>query len=133
MVSGEFLLDRIGGDAALEAAVEGLYSRLVADEKLAPYFKGVDMNRLKTHQRSFFKLAFTKIPESVDVPDLILNKHKRLFKMGLNADHFDMVAGHLIATFESLQVPQALIDEAVGIVAPLRSVFEKGAEIAASA
>ena len=122
------LLDRIGGDAALEAAVDQFYARVVVDPKLSEFFEGADLAFLKQHQRKFMKLAFTKVPEGLDVPQFIMNKHERLFSMGLNEEHFDLVAGHLVATFQALQVKQPLIDEAVAIVGPLRGAFEEGAK-----
>ena len=47
------LLEKIGGPAALEAAVEILYEKIVADPNLAKFFDGVDMDKLKVHQRAF--------------------------------------------------------------------------------
>ena len=47
---------------------------------------------------------------------------------GLDASHFDVVAGHLVRALKELKVPQALIDEAVSKVAPLRDVFHRDAE-----
>uniref|UniRef100_A0A7S2EGC6 Globin family profile domain-containing protein n=1 Tax=Ditylum brightwellii TaxID=49249 RepID=A0A7S2EGC6_9STRA len=126
--SEEFLLHRLGGDDALEAAVDEFYDRLLADTSLAQFFDGIAMDNLKDHQRKFLRLAFTKIPESVDVEKLLMDKHALLFEMGLNATHFDSVAGHFVGTLQHLGVAQELIDEAVGIVAPLRGIFEKGAE-----
>ena len=38
--------------------------------------------------------------------------------------HFDLVAGHLVASLQDLKVPANLIDEVVAIVVPLRSIFE---------
>ena len=124
----KFLLDRIGGEAALEAAVDEFYARLVVDETLKRFFEGIDLGNLKEHQRKFLRIALTKIPSSLDVGEFMYKKHKKLFLDGLNEIHFDTVAGHFIATLESLQVPKPLIDEAVGIIAPLRGVFEEGGE-----
>ncbi len=53
--------------------------------------------------------------------------HKRMFEqMGLTAEHFDMVAGHLLATLEDMKVPRPLVDEVVAVVGPLRAIFEEG-------
>ena len=65
----------------------------------------------------------------MDVPAYMYEKHKKLFlEKGLNAHHFDLVAANLVGTLQHLGVSPALIDEAIAIVAPLRSVFETGAE-----
>ena len=45
--------------------------------------------------------------------------------MGLSEIHFDLVAQHLVESLLALGVQQHVIDEVVGIVAPLRAVFEK--------
>jgi truncated hemoglobin YjbI len=84
-----FLLHRIGGPAALEAAVEILYEKLLTDDKLTRFFEGVDMEQLKLHQRKFLTIALTEIPKGVDVPGLMKEKHKRFFAIGLNETHFD--------------------------------------------
>ena len=43
--SEETLFDRIGGDAALEAAVDIFYAKLMADNTIKPFFAGVDMDK----------------------------------------------------------------------------------------
>ena len=122
------LKERLGGEDALRAAVDLFYERLTADERLKPFFAGVNMKLLKWHQYHFMSIAFTKIPEDMDVPLLICTKHERLFQMGLNETHFDIVAGHFVETLKGLGVTQPLIDEAVGVIAPLRCVFVEGAK-----
>mmetsp|Transcript_1537 Transcript_1537/g.1963 ORF Transcript_1537/g.1963 Transcript_1537/m.1963 type:complete len:132 (+) Transcript_1537:58-453(+) len=121
------LLTRLGGKPALKAAVEEFYDRLSKDERLEKFFEGVNMTALKAHQFQFMQIAFTKIPDDLNVPDVMAKAHKRLFEKGLNETHFDMVAGHLIGALQHLGVPQPLIDEAIGVVAPLRPVFEDNA------
>lgn len=75
-------------------------------------------------------IAFTKIPDDLDVGKYIAEKHERLFAIGVNETHFDSVAGHFVATLQGLQVSQNLIDQAVGVIGPLRPVFEAGAKAA---
>jgi len=106
--------------------VDEFYKRLVADEELAKFFEGIELSALKSHQRKFMKVAFTEIPEDLDVEQLMFKKHYTLFAKGLNETHFDLVAGHFVGTLESLGVDSSLINEAVGIIGPLRGVFEKG-------
>ena len=122
----ESLMDRLGGAPAVKAAVAEFYDRILKDDELAPFFKDTDMTALKLHQLKFMQIAFTKIPDDLDVVALMKEKHARLFKDGLNETHFDLVAGHFIGALEHLEVPKDLIDEAVSVIAPLRSVFEQG-------
>lgn len=124
----ETLMDKLGGNAAVKAAVEGLYTKLLDDPDLAPFFNEVNMPNLKIHQIEFMKVAFTQIPDDLDVAALMKDKHASLFKNGLNEKHFDKVAGHFVAVLKELNVPQELIDEAVAVIGPLRGVFEEGAK-----
>lgn len=74
------------------------------------------------------RLAFTKIPQEVDVVKVIIDGHSRLIYMGLDENDFDTVAGYLLGTFQELNVDQMLISEAVIVVAQLRAIFEAGAQ-----
>lgn len=50
MTKKTVLLDRLGGQEALRAAVDEFYVRLTADAELAPFFAGVNVKLLKWHQ-----------------------------------------------------------------------------------
>lgn len=123
------LFDRMGGVPAVRAVIEDFYRRILDDERLSFFFLGAHMGNLKMHQLKFFKLALTEIPKDLDVGAMLLEKHMRLFvHKGLDEMHFDLVVGHLIDTLQHFNVPQDLQDEAIAIVAPLRAIFEKGAQ-----
>jgi hemoglobin len=123
----QHLLDKIGGPAALEAAVDIFYERMLGDPYLTTFFKNTNINKLKKHQRDFLTLALTEVPPDVNVPELLATKHAFLFKKGLNETHFDSVAGHLMTTLKDLQVRDDYVDQVIAIIAPLRVVFEEGA------
>ncbi len=53
----ESLFVRIGGEAGVEKLVDAFYERVLADEKLAPFFEHVPMDRLRTMQKEFFSEA----------------------------------------------------------------------------
>jgi hemoglobin len=121
------LFQKLGGANAVKAVVGELYQRLMFDEATAPFFKNSNMAALKVHQAAFLKIAFTAIPDSLDVPTLMMAKHEHLFKEGLTEHHFDVVAGHFIASCRHLDIDQDLIDEAVSVITSLRVIFEQGA------
>jgi hemoglobin len=126
------LFDRLGGTPAVQAAVKEFYDRMLADSKLAYFFSDSSMVHLKLHQMQFMKVAFTCIPEDFDVVAYLLDKHAALFRdKGLNETHFDLVAGHFVDTLVYLGIHTSLIEEAVGVIGPLRVVFEQGAKQAA--
>jgi hemoglobin len=124
----QVLLDRIGGEDALQLAVNRFYEKNVAHEDVARFFVGVDMMLLRAHQFKFMKLAFTEIPEGVDVAGILVKSHSRLFDMGLNETHFDVIASNLVETMQELGVAADVIDDAVGVVGPLRGIFEEQAK-----
>jgi hemoglobin len=126
--SAASLYHRLGGVTAVRAVVDEFYKRLLADVALQRYFEGISIPHLKRHQVEFMKIAFTEIPANLDVPALLLEKHRTLFSAGLNENHFDAVASHFVEACKQLGVQTKLIDEAVGVIGPLRSVFEHGAK-----
>lgn len=122
------LFDRLGGASVVKEVVEDFYKRLLDDDKLALFFEDTKIAVLKNHQLQFLRLVFTEIPPELDVHQMLINKHRRLFQhKGLNESHFDLVANHLVQTLHHFQVSQNLIDEAVAIVLSLRPTFESGA------
>jgi hemoglobin len=105
----------IGGRAAVAAAVEGLYGRILADPVLSRFFpRGVAAK----HRAYVVTVLGEAIggPERYRGPDLA-KAHRGL---GITDADFDRTAGHLAATLASLGVPGYLADQIVGIVAGLR-------------
>jgi hemoglobin len=123
------LFDKLGGLDTVSAVVEEMYERLVRDVSMACFFENISMVQLKYHQVQFMKIAFTEIPDDLDVPKHLDERHKKLFEQGLNETHFDKVAQHFVGACHHVGVVQELVDEAVAIILPLRAVFEQGAVV----
>jgi hemoglobin len=105
----------IGGRAALTAAVDDFYGRLLADPVLGPLFPGGVGPRHRAY-------VITILGEALGGPEryrgpAIAAAHRGL---GITDSHFDLAAGHLYATLDGLGVPRHLSDYIVGIVAGLR-------------
>jgi hemoglobin len=109
------IYDRIGGADAVQAAVDQFYERLLADPGLAGYFDGVDLGRLKAHQRSFLAAALGG-PQLFAGRDMAA-AHARL---AITGGAFDAVVGHLVDTLTDLGVPEQEIAEVGATLAPLR-------------
>jgi hemoglobin len=105
----------IGGRAALAAAVDDFYGRLLADPALAPFFPGGAGARHRAYVVTILGEALGG-PERYRGPDLP-GAHRGL---GISDTHFDRAAAHLYATLDGLGVPRRLADYVVGIVAGLR-------------
>ena len=105
----------IGGRAAVTAAVEGFFGRLLADPVLSGFFPGGVGPRHRAYLVTVLGEALGG-PERYRGPDLA----KAHGGLGITNADFDRTAGHLAATLDSLGVPGHLTDQIVGIVAGLR-------------
>jgi hemoglobin len=106
----------IGGRAALAAAVDRFYGRLLADPALGPFFPGGVGARHRAYVVTILGEALGG-PERYRGPDIAGAHHG----LGIGDTHFGRAAAHLAATLDELAVPRHLADRIVGIVAGLRS------------
>ena len=113
------LYENIGGEAAVMAAVDLFYQKVLADDVTRPFFEGLSMEAQIKKQIAFMTRAFGG-PDAYKGRDL-RSAHASLVKnRGLSDVHFDAVATHLSDTLHELGVAEALIKEALGIVASTR-------------
>jgi hemoglobin len=112
------LYEKLGGEAAITAAVTDFYERVMADPTLSPFFEHIAMDAQIDKQIAFMTMAFGG-PHEYEGRDL-RSAHAGLVRKGLADEHFDAVAHHLGATLDGLGVPSELRDEALGIVAGTR-------------
>jgi hemoglobin len=112
------LYERIGGEPAVNAAVDIFYRKVLDDYRINRFFNNADMDQQIAKQRAFFTMAFGG-PNNYTGKDM-RNAHAHLVKMGLNDSHFDAVMEHLGATLVELNVPQDLIAEAAAIALSAR-------------
>ncbi len=104
------IYDRLGGEAAVDAAVDIFYRKVLADERISSFFDDVDMDRQRAKQKAFLCIAFGG-PNSYTGKDMRA-AHAR---MNLTEQHFNAVMEHLGATLVELGVPAELIGEAAAI------------------
>ena len=113
------LYDEIGGQAAVNAAVDVFYRKVLSDDRISAFFDDVDMDVQIAKQRAFLTMAFGG-PNNYTGKDLRTG-HAHLLKRGLNGSHFQAVAENLQATLQELQVPQPLIDQVMAIAGGARA------------
>ncbi|MGR9086037.1 MAG: group I truncated hemoglobin [Gammaproteobacteria bacterium] len=113
------LYERIGGEAAVDAAVNIFYRKVLNDHRINRFFDNADMDKQIAKQKAFFTMAFGG-PNDYTGKDM-RNAHANLVKMGLDESHFDAVMEHLGATLVELNVPQDLIAEAAAIAESTRA------------
>jgi len=96
----ETLYTRIGGAAAVDAAVDLFYSKIRADPLLEKQFSHVPMEGLKKMQKKFLTKVFGG-PDAYDGKS-IRDAHRG---KGITEEEFGAVAGHLSSTLSDLGVP----------------------------
>ena len=109
------LYEKLGGEAAVNAAVGRFYEKLLADPRVKRFFVGVDMPTQIAHQKRFLTYAFGGAAQYAGRS--MAEAHRRLVdELGLDDTHFDAVVENLAQTLGELGVAPALIDE-VALVA----------------
>jgi len=112
------LFEKLGGEAAVTAAVDIFYRKVLADTTINRFFDGVDMEVQSAKQKNFLTMAFGG-PNNYTGEDM-RKGHAHLVKQGLNDENFDAVAGHLKSTLEELKVENNLINEVLAIAESTR-------------
>jgi hemoglobin len=112
------LYEKLGGEAAVDAAVDIFYRKVLADYRINRFFDNSDMEKQAAKQKAFLTMAFGG-PNNYSGTDM-RTAHKHLVKMGLNDSHFDAVMEHLGGTLTELKVPAELIGEAAAIAESTR-------------
>lgn len=108
------IFEQIGGDKAVEAAVDMLYEKLLDDPALEEFFLDIDMNRQRKKMRAFLTMALGG-PNNYEGKDLRV-AHARLVKRGLGGEHFAKTAGHLQDVLNELSVPKDIQNTIMSVV-----------------
>ena len=99
MTEEKSLFERLGGEPAIDAAVDIFYRKVLQDERISRFFDTVDMERQHVKQKAFLTMAFGG-PNHYSGDDM-RTAHA---KMRLTGVHFDAVMEHLSATLRELGV-----------------------------
>jgi hemoglobin len=113
------VFDQIGGAAAVDAAVDVFYRKVLRDKRIAEFFDTVDMDAQRNKQKAFLTMAFGG-PHTYTGKDM-RTAHAHLVARGLNDGHFNAVAENLKLTLEELKVPEPLVKQVLAIAESTRS------------
>lgn len=116
--SSPTLFERLGGEAAIEAAVVDFYERVMMDASLAPFFEHLDMDAQIKKQIAFMTMAFGG-PNRYTGRDLRV-AHAKLVSNGLGDAHFDALVDHLHQTLKGLGIDDITTSEVLAIVGGTR-------------
>ncbi len=112
------LFERIGGQSAVNAAVDIFYRKMLTDDRVAYFFDDVDMDRQLIKQKGFLTMVFGG-PNHYTGKNM-RDGHAHLIQRGLNDSHVDIVINHLADTLNELGVDQADIKEVASIANSVR-------------
>lgn len=104
------LYHKLGGKAAMNAAIDAFYVKVLADERVKHFFNDVSMDKQRRKQKEFLSAAF-----GGPLPWTGKDMRKAHDGMGLTEVHFNAIAENLVSTLKDLKVSQELIDQVVAI------------------
>lgn len=113
------LFEQLGGQGAVEAAVDLFYRKVLVDDRISAFFDNVDMDKQIAKQKSFLTMAFGG-PNQYTGMDM-RRAHAPLVARGLNDTHFDAVCENLRTTLEELGVGKELVDQVLAIAESTRA------------
>jgi len=95
------LYERIGGEQTIEGMVVEFYVKVLADPKLAPFFKDTKIERLHRMQREFFSAA-------LDGPIKYTGRplHSVHSGLGITPDHMKRFVGYMLETLERFDLTE---------------------------
>ena len=113
------LYEELGGDAAISAALDQFYPKILADPLMSPYFQNVDMARLKSMAQAFLTMAFGG-PNTYGGPGLRAI-HAGPRRQGMNDEIFDRFMFHFGSTLKELGVPDDKLAQVAAIAEGARA------------
>jgi len=112
------LFERLGGEAAVNQAVENFYRKVLTDDRISHFFGDVDMDRQIAKQKGFLTMVFGG-PNNYTGKDL-RQGHRHLVAKGLNDGHVDAVIELLGETLKELGAAEEDIKEVAAIAESVR-------------
>ena len=106
------LYHRLGGKAALDAAVDKFYVKVLADKRINGFFEEVNMKSQHRKQKEFLSAAF-----GGPIPWKGKDMRSAHESLDLKEEHFNAVAENLQQTLEEMKVPKERIAEVMTIAA----------------
>lgn len=110
------IYEQIGGKAAMDAAVELFYVKVLADPRVNHFFEDMSMIKQKRKQKEFLSAAL-----GGPIPYQGKDMRKAHADIDLTDEHFNAIAEHLQATLTELKVKPELINQIMTAVGSLRN------------
>lgn len=105
------LFERIGGETAVNKAVDIFYDKVLADDRISSFFENLDMFAQATKQKQFLTMVFGGPNEYSGSDMRAAHAH-----LGINEEHFNAVVENLTGTLAELGAAETDIAE-VAVIA----------------
>jgi hemoglobin len=113
------LYEQLGGEAAVNAAVDVFYRKVLTDDRVSHFFDDVDMDRQIAKQKGFLTMVFGG-PVAYTGKDMRAG-HAHLIARGLNDSHVDAVIEILGESLREVGAPEPLITKVAAIAESARA------------
>lgn len=113
------LYDRVGGDKAMEIAVDLFYRKVLMDKIVSHFFEDADMESQRLKQKSFLAMAFGG-PYQYSHSDLRAVHKPLVEKFSLTDEHFDQVCAIFQETLQELNISEKEIQGMMEIIESTR-------------
>ena len=108
------LYEAIGGESAVNAAVDIFYRKALVDTRISRFFAGVEMDQLIIKQRAFLTMVLGG-PNKYVGKD-VRTGHAHLLKRGLDDTHVNAVVENLTEALNELHVKDEDIAKIASII-----------------
>jgi hemoglobin len=112
------LYEQLGGAAAIDAAVDIFYRKILSDDRVSHFFETTNMEKQAAKQKGFLTMVLGG-PNNYTGRDM-RTAHAKLIPMGLNDSHVDAVIENLGNTLKELGVTDDKIAEVANIANSVR-------------
>jgi hemoglobin len=116
--SSPSLYEQLGGEAAVNAAVDVFYRKVLTDDRVSHFFDDVDMDHQIAKQKAFLTMVFGG-PVAYSGKDM-RQGHAHLLQRGLNDSHVDAVIELLGESLREVGAPEELIRKVAAVAESAR-------------
>lgn len=112
------LYETLGGQPAVEQAVENFYRKVLCDDRIARFFDDIDMDRQIAKQQAFLTMVLGG-PAHYTGQDM-RSGHQHLVERGLNDSHVDAVIELLGETLREMGAEESAIAQVAAVAESVR-------------
>lgn len=108
----------MGGEPTVAATVDSFYDRMLADPEFEQWFRGIDLRRLKAHQRAFLAVGFGG-------PEAYSGRSMRSAHTGLAITDaaYTLAEDHLAAALTELLVEEDVVRQIIRRIDMMRAAI----------